>query len=214
MEKNHLLNLSEVLFASSDKKESKLLSHLLKEKTIRKIAPKIYTSNLKEAPENIVKRNLFIILGKLYPKAVISHRSAIEFMPTPHGHIFLTYTYSKKVLLPGVTVHLMEGKGGMPEDTPFIEGLYLSRQERAFLENLQISKKKGEESKVLSRNIIEEKLDAIIRTNGETAINELRDKARKIAETLDMQTEFEKLNQIISALLATHPSHIANLSIL
>lgn len=142
MEKNHLLNLSEVLFASSDKKESKLLSHLLKEKTIRKIAPKIYTSNLKEAPENIVKRNLFMILGKLYPKAVISHRSAIEFMPTPHGHIFLTYTYSKKVLLPGVTVHLMEGKGGMPEDTPFIEGLYLSRQERAFLENLQISKKK------------------------------------------------------------------------
>lgn len=208
MKKNPPLHISEVLFASADKKESKALARMVKEGVIRKISPKVYTSNLTDAPENIVRRNLFIILGRLFPKAVISHRSAIEFQPTPDGHIFLTYSYTRNVSLPGITVHLMEGKGGMPEDTPFIEGLYLSRQERAFLENLQVSKKKGEESKTLPQQVIEEKLEAIVRTNGEVALNELRDRARDISETLGMKLEYEKLNRIISALLTTHPSKV------
>lgn len=161
-----------------------------------------------DQPENIIRRNIFIILGKLYPQAVISHRSAFEFKPTPGGHIFLTYTYTKNISLPGITIHLMEGKGGMPEDTPFIEGLYLSRPERAFLENMQISRKQGDGSKTLPQQTIEEKLEIIIRTNGEAAINELRDKSREVASVLDMGPEFEKLNTIISALLATHPAQI------
>ncbi len=208
MKKNPHLHLSEVLFASADKAESKALSKMQKEGTIRKIATRVYTSNLTDSPENITKRNLFIILGRLFPKAVISHRSAFEFQPTPDGHIFLTYSYSRNISLPGITVHLLEGKGGMPEDTPFIEGLYLSRPERAFLENLQISKKKGGESKALPQQVIEEKLETIIRTNGEEALNELRDKARTIAEALDMNVEFEKLNKLISALLSTKTSKI------
>lgn len=208
MEKNLRIQLQELLFASSDKAESKRIAKFIKEGMIRKIAPKIYTSNLTDQPENIIRRNIFIILGRLYPKAVISHRSAFEFKPTAGGHIFLTYSYTKNISLPGITVHLMEGKGGMPEDTPFIEGLYLSRPERAFLENLQISRRQGEESKTLPQQIIEEKLEIIIRTNGEAAINELRDKSRNVASALNMEPEFEKLNLIISALLATHPARI------
>lgn len=55
------------------------------------------------------KRNLFIILKHLFPKAVISHRSAFEFQSTPGEHIFLTYSYIRNIFLPGVTIHLMEG---------------------------------------------------------------------------------------------------------
>ena len=208
MEKNPHLYLSEVVFSSVDKAESRAISKMLKEGVIRKIAPRVYTSNLIDSPENIIKRNLFTILGHLFPKAVISHRSAFEFQPTPGGHIFLTYSYSRNVFLPGVMVHLMEGHGGMPDDIPFIEGLYVSRQERAFLENMQVSKRKGDESKTLPQQVIEEKLEAIIRTNGEDALNTLRDKAREIAENLHMKEEFEKLNKIISALLSTRASNI------
>lgn len=208
MEINPRIQLQEVLFASSDKVESKRIGKLVKAGVIKKIAPKIYTSNLADQPENIIRRNIFIILGRLYPRAVISHRSAFEFKPTNGGHIFLTYSYTKNISLPGITVHLMEGKGGMPEDTPFIEGLYLSRPERAFWENMQVSRKQGDESKTLPQQTIEEKLEVIIRTNGEIAINELRDKAQGIAAALNMEIEFEKLNTIISALLATHPAKI------
>ena len=208
MKKNPHLYLSEVLFASADKAESRAISKMLKESVIRKIATRVYTSNLTDPPETIIKRNLFIILGHLYPHAVISHRSAIEFQPTPSGHIFLTYSYNRNIYLPGITVHLMEGQAGMSNDTPFIEGLYVSRQERAFLENMQISKKKGDASKTLPQDVIEEKLEAIIRTNGEEALNALRDRARDIAESLNMKEEFEKLNKIISALLSTQSSNI------
>lgn len=208
MEKNIPLHLQEIIFATSDLAESKRLSKLVKEGAIRKIASKIYTPNFNDAPETIVKRNLFMILGRLYPKAVISHRSAFEFAPTNSGDIFLTYTYTKNISLPGVTVHLMEGKAGLDEDVPFIEGLYASQRERAFLENMQVSRKSGAVSKTLPRKEIEDKLEQFIRVNGNDAVNALRDKARELSKLLDMEDEFEKLSNIISALLSTRSSDI------
>lgn len=198
----------ELIFATSDKASSKRLTLLIKNNKVRKIATRVYTTNMDDDAAVIVRRNLFTILGRLYPKAVISHRSAFEFKPTPAGHIFLTYNYTRKVSLPGLTVHLMEGHGGLPEDTPFIEGLYLSRPERAFLENMQVVRRSGDASKVLPQTMIEEKLETIARTNGEEALNELRDKARSLSVVLGMQDEFERLNNLIGALLSTRPSAV------
>ena len=118
MEKNPPLHLQEILFATSDKAGSARLTALSKAGRIRKIAQKVYTSNLTDTPEAIVGRNLFMILGHLFPKAVISHRSAFEFKPTETGDIFLTYSYTRNIPLPGLTVHLIEGKDGLPDDTP------------------------------------------------------------------------------------------------
>uniref|UniRef100_UPI00404791D0 hypothetical protein n=1 Tax=Algoriphagus sp. TaxID=1872435 RepID=UPI00404791D0 len=50
---------------------------------------------------------------------------------------------------------------------------------------------------------LEERLEQIIRVNGEDELNQLRDRARIISLQLDMSQEFEKLNRIISALLTT-----------
>ncbi len=208
MEKNPPLHLQEILFATSDKAGSARLTALSKAGRIRKIAQKVYTSNLTDTPETIVGRNLFMILGHLFPKAVISHRSAFEFKPTETGDIFLTYSYTRNITLPGITVHLIEGKDGLSDDTPFIEGLYASQRERAFLENMQVSRRQGSKSKTLPRTMIEEKLEQMIRVNGEDGINTFRDRARELAEQLDMQEEFEKLNRIISALLSTKPTNV------
>ena len=97
MEKSPNTNekLPEILVAIGDKKHSYYLSALVKKGQIRKIAPKIYTSNLTDSDENIVRRNLFLILGRLFPKAVVSHRSAFEMKPTVTGDFFLTYKYTK-----------------------------------------------------------------------------------------------------------------------
>ncbi len=208
MEKNPPLHLQEILFATSEKSGSARLTALLKDGKIRKIAQKIYTSNLTDTPEAIVGRNLFMILGHLFPKAVISHRSAFEFKPTETGDIFLTYSYTRNIALPGITVHLIEGKDGLPDDTPFIEGLYASQRERAFLENMQVSRRQGSKSKILPQAVIEEKLEQLIRVNGEDGINAFRDRARELAEQLGMQEEFGKLNRIVSALLSTKPSSV------
>ena len=44
-----------------------------------------------DAPEEIIRRNVFYILGQLYPHAVISRRPAFELKPTDGGDVFLTY---------------------------------------------------------------------------------------------------------------------------
>jgi hypothetical protein len=48
------------------------ISKLVKEKKLKKIAPRIYTANLLDSESSIIRRNLFFILGKLYPGAVLS----------------------------------------------------------------------------------------------------------------------------------------------
>lgn len=88
------LNISEILFAGIDMSESKR-KKMVNEGSIRKITSKIYTPNMEDSLEDIVKRNVFRILGFLFPHAVISHRSAFELKPTEAGDIYLTYEYTK-----------------------------------------------------------------------------------------------------------------------
>lgn len=202
-----LVNTFEVLMATSNKSESSKRTGMIKNGTLRKIAPKIYTTNMKDSPNEIVARNLFYILGHLYPHAVISHRSAFELRPTDTGDIFLTYSYSKKISLPGVTVHLLQGPMGTEYDMPFIENLYVSSNERRILENLKKGRvRSGSMSKSLPREIIEEYLEKILQVNGEQGLNMFRDKARQMAKLLTMEAEFDILNSIVGALLATKPS--------
>jgi len=110
---------------SSEKNESRRLTALLKEKSIRKIAPRIYTSNLEEESAVIIKRNWFCILAHLFPNGLLSHRSALEFKPTSEGHIFLTYPYASNVSLPGITVHLLKGPSPIAGDNPFFDNLLI-----------------------------------------------------------------------------------------
>ena len=129
-------------------------------------------------------------------------------MPTSTNNIYVTYSYTKKIRLPGVTINFIKGKGPIDGDNKFFGELYASSKARAFLENLQITKKIGPDSKSLGLPQIEEQLDDILRINGEGGLNQIRDKARELAKILDMLREFELLNKIIGALLTTKPSKI------
>lgn len=204
-----MTNVSEIVMASSEKSVSSQKTSLIKKGSLRKIAPKVYTSNMEDNPEDIVARNIFYILGQLYPKAVISHRSAFELKPTDTKEIFLTYSYTKNISLPGITVHLLEGPMGTDHDMPFIENLYVSSSERRILENLQQSRaRNGSVSKCLPREFVEDTLEKMLQVNGESGINSFRDKAKAISNEIGMEKEFEILNSIISALLTTKTSAI------
>lgn len=197
-------NILEVFVSSSGVRNTEQL----KEGKLRKIAPRLYTTNMDDAPEDIIRRNVFYILGQLYPHAVISHRSAFELKPTKDGDIYLTYTYTKNIKLPGIKVHLMKGPMGTNHDMPFIENLYISSTERRMLENLQKGRTRDSASKCLPRTYIEENLEKMLVVNGETGINDFRDNAKEIAKQLNMTAEFETLNSIIGALLSTKPLRI------
>ncbi|MBL4649431.1 MAG: Fic family protein [Aureispira sp.] len=208
MEKNLPVHLQEIIFGSSDPTISMQISKLEKKGQIRKIAPRLYSGNLEDSPEVIVRRNLYSILGHRYPNAVLSHRSALEFKPTSTGQVFLTYTYTKKVQLPGITIRILEGEKPIEGDKILSGNLYVSQKARALLENLQSSRKQGADSKTLTVADIEERLEQTVRVHGEEELNKLRDCAKGISEKLEMAKEFKKLDKIISALLRTHPSRI------
>lgn len=200
--------LPELIFSSSNPEVSREISKMEKKGVIRKIAPRIYTSNLEEFPSKIIQRNIFQILGNLYPGGLLSHRSALEFKPTEDSQIFLTYTYSKKIELPGIILNFFNGEKPIERDYKFVGELYVSSQERAFLENLQSSRKTGRLSKNLPLEELENKLEKIFLIKGEQGLNDFRDNARVISIKLGMQSEFTKLNKIIGALLKTRPSNL------
>lgn len=194
--------LQEIIVGS--KERSREIGKLEKRGLLRKIAPRLYTSSMEEPPEKIVRRNWYRILSDLYPEAFLSHRSALERMPTPSGHIYLTHTYTDIIKLPGLTLHFLKGPAPiLPGDEVFFGTLRASGLARAWLENLQPSRGSGEESKTLTRAALEEKIESFLRVKGEDALNKVRDTARHIAPLLGMDKELTALNSLLSALLGT-----------
>jgi hypothetical protein len=193
--------LQEIIVGTT--KRSKEIRKLESQDLIRKIAPRIYTSNLEETPEKIIRRNWYRAVSDLFSDAFLSHRSALERMPTPEGHLYLTRSYKNTVELPGLTLHFSRGPAPLEDDLPFFGNLKVSSLARAWLENLQRTRGSGEEAKTLKREQLEEKIEAFLRVKGEGSVNQARDRARAIAPLLGMEKEFTALNQLITDLLGT-----------
>ena len=199
---------SEIVFSSSDSMLSHQISRYIKDGKLRKIAPRIYTTNMVDSDENIVRRNVISILEWRFPGFVISHRSAKEMKTTQNGEIFITGTYNRRFdSIPGIVVNVMAGPQPDKKDLPFGR-IFVSGEYRWMLENMQSARKTGESSKVLPVAEIEKRLEGVMLAGGESAMNDYRDSLRETAERLGMQAEFEKLNKLISALLSTHSSDI------
>jgi len=193
----------EVIVSAGDKNATQSISRAVKAGTLRKIASKIYSSNLEDAPENIIKRHRYQILGSLFPKGIISHRSAFDGGISSDGTVILTYKYTKTVTLPGLTIRLIKGPGPDSEDTPFLENLYISSRGRTFLENISASRQRQGFIKTVSQHVLEERLDRMARIYGPEELNRLRDQAREIATRLDMKKEFYVLDKLIGSFLGT-----------
>ncbi|MCD8386947.1 MAG: hypothetical protein LUD17_08655 [Bacteroidales bacterium] len=203
------INLNrEILFGSSDPEVSRSIASLVAKGKIRKLGPKIYTTNLIDEPANIIRRNLIDILGKRYPGAVISHRSAHEMRPTSKGEFFLTSTRKARVTdLPGIVINIAKGPAGQPTDISF-NGLFISSEHRWMLECMQSTRKSGDSSKVLPIEKIENRLEKILLIGGKDRLNAYRDRLKSTANELGFQKEFDRINKIISTLLNTHSSSI------
>jgi hypothetical protein len=171
---------------------------------LRQIGSKLYTKNLADAPEQIVRRHLWPLVGSYAPGALVADRTAIENVPASDGSIFVVADRKRDIVLPGLTIKPRKGPGPLDTDRPFIGGLRLSSVARAYLDNMAPSRRRsGEVSRTLGREEIEQRLDDLIRRNGPEAANRLRDEARRIAPLLGREAEFAALEKLIGALLGT-----------
>lgn len=196
------LDLPEVFV--SDKTMTSQVYRELQLGKLRKLASKLYTRNLTDSPEVIVKRHVWELVAQYFPNALIADRTALEYMPSNDGAIFIISEKKRSVQLPGIHIKPRRGVAALDSDRPFISGLFLSSQARAYLENMRSSRVRGKTvRRTLTRKEIEGKLDSILRSSDEKALLSLRDEARALAPTLSLQREAKRLDQIIGTLLGT-----------
>lgn len=171
---------------------------------LRKLGSRLYTRNLDEDPEALVKRNWYHLITAYYPDALITDRTALENRPAEDGSICLISDKKRDTELPGIVFRPRKGPPPLESDKPFVGGARLASTARAFLENMKPSRARGGRvPRTLPREEIEERLDAILRGQGEEALNRLRDEARMSAAALNLDEEFQELDKIIGALLGT-----------
>lgn len=197
--KHHLVG--EIVQSTANATLTNAVSEAVKTGELKNLTSNIYTTAVKEQDEVIIRRNLYVVLGLLYPGAVISHRSAIEAGPRD-GNIVLSHTYTKKIRLPGITIHLLKGQGPQEGDMPFVGGLHLSSPERSWLENLRSTKDRGFR-KTLTLENLELQLDDYLRVHGEEAFRERIEKAHLLAKKMGFNQEIVKFQNIVEALLGT-----------
>lgn len=187
--------LGELLISDGTATLGIAINEAIKSGKLRKLAPTIYTTAIEDSDELIIKRNLYTVLGVLYPDAIISHRSAIEIGPR-NGHIVLTYKYTKKIRLPGITVHLMKGMGPLPGDIPFEGGLNLASSERSWLENL-VPTKAHDFRKTFTKKALDEYLVNFLDAYGLSEIDEKMSKAKRLSASLGFTAEIAELENMI-----------------
>lgn len=178
-----------------------------KEGKIRKISSKLFTTNMLDTIDNIVRRNLWEIVSLLYPQAIISDRTALELKPATDGSIFVISDKRRPTTIGYITIKPRQGQKPTDGDKTFMGKLHLPSTERALLENARITRTpKGEISRCFSKSELEEYLDQTLSRYGEKSLNKIRDSMRKISQELGMDEEFIKINNIIGSLLQTHES--------
>jgi fido (protein-threonine AMPylation protein) len=191
--------------------DSRWASRTAKRGEIRRLAQGLYTTNLQEPAEQLVRRRWYDVAALYFPEAVIVDRSAILAGPADDGSLFLDIGHRpvnpRPVELPGLTLRPRNGPGPVPGDTGFVD-LHISSPARAVLENLRPSRARAGVARTLSRAELEAHLDRLARIRGAQALNELRDDARSAAPALDALKQLTDLEDLIGALLGTRETNL------
>lgn len=182
----------------SGEADSATLSRAVSRGTLRRLASGIYTGRVNDDPGQVVRQNWVRIVEHEYPGAVLADRSVRWGGPDPDGVVTVVHPRWRPLELPGLTVRSRRGSADPTSDRPFGERLRIRSPARALLESIG-----GRNANRLSPIELEEWIDQIIATQGESTINRIRDEARQLAPKLGRQTALAHLDRLISAALTT-----------
>lgn len=198
--------LPPVLFPATSSAQRRWLAELKQAGRIRPVGPRLYASVPDRQVAEAVRGSWSAIVATLFPRALISHRTALEFTPTTDGEVFLTSTTNRDVRYPGLRLRFMRGPGPLADDPKFLT-VRASSRARAFLENLATTRATVR-TRALPRDDLEQRLEQILHVEGEAGLHSLRDRARQIAEALGWKAEFVRLDGLIGAFLGTRSGHV------
>ncbi len=199
--------LPPVLFPGISSTERRQLAELKAAGRIRSAGPRLYVSVSESETAATIRRSWSAIVARLFPHALITHRTALEFIPSPTGDVFITGRAKREVRYPGLTLKFLQGPGPLPDDPPFLN-IRSSSLPRALLENL--SARGTTHARVLPPEQLEARLESILHAGGESELDGIRDRAREIAQELGWGSQFKRLDKLIGALLGTRRARVSS----
>jgi Fic/DOC family/Protein of unknown function (DUF1488) len=170
---------------------------------LRRLAFRLYTTNLTEDPASLIRRRLWDVAAGFFPGGLVADRTALELAPAPDGSVFLVASRGGNVVLPGVTLRARRGAGPQPDDFTLRENLYCMSTARALLENMRPTRARSGVSRTLRRTEIETWLERFLRNSGKERLNALRDRIKTIAPKLKLEHAATALDDMIGTLLGT-----------
>lgn len=171
---------------------------------LRRLARGLYTRNLTDPPEQVIRQNLYEVVAALYPGALIADRSARLGRPTEDGSLFLVHDRATETELPGLVLRPRGGPGPVDSDLPLPAGLHMSSVPRALLENAALSRsRRGRASRTLTRRELEEWIELLLEQRGDEGLRVVRRQVRGLAPQLGLEEELGILDPLIGAVLGT-----------
>lgn len=199
--------LPPILFPGTSSTERRRLAELKAEGRIRLVGPRLYVSVPEAEAATTIQRAWSTIVARLFPDALITHRTALEFRPSPAGEVFINASSNREVKYPGLVLKFIRGPGPLRDDPRFLT-IRSSSLPRAFLENL--SRGRASPSRVVPIEEVEARLEKVLHVGGAAEINSLRDRAREIAGELGWNAELKRLDGVIGALLGTKRGKVSS----
>lgn len=179
---------------------------------LRRLARGLYTWNLDEPPERLLRRRWMDVSALYFPSAVLVDRSAVEARPASDGSLFLDSgpepAHPTPVRLPGLVLRPRAGPGPLDGDMQF-GLLHRSGEARTALDNVRPSRARSGVARTLNTAELEEWLERIARNRGEDDLLRIRDEARELAPALGAEDEQRRLDELIAALLGSGDSRLA-----
>ena len=194
---------NEIVF-SGDQPASTISARVARGELVR-LATGVYTSSVVSPPDQVVRSNWPMIVGRLFPEATITDRSARTGAPVD-GVLYLTHDARPRDLkLPGLKVRARRGARPQPGDAPYPGGLHLASKARGLAENCLPSRSRG----VNRRRTFDERelgdwIDYIRQNEGAEEIRSYRHAADAMADRLGVSPDgLATIKSLIGVALGT-----------
>ncbi len=174
---------------------------------LTRLARGIYTTDVDSDPSDAVGRGWREIVGRRFPGAVVTDRSAKWAQPHD-GYLFVASEREAVLELPGITVVSRKGPGPIEGDIAMGAGVHLASRQRALLDNTRPTRKRRERPPAtLARADLADWIDHLCAVDGPEAVSGYRDRAETLADALGATAErVETLNELVGAALGTRAS--------
>jgi fido (protein-threonine AMPylation protein) len=174
---------------------------------LMRLARGVYSTEVDADPSDVVRRAWREIVGRRFPDAVVTDRSAVWAQPND-GYLFIASARDGSLELPGLVVVSRKGPGAIEGDIAMGGGVHLASRPRALLDNTRPTRKRTDRPPAtLARAELADWIGHLCAVDGVEQVSAYRDIAEALAETLEVSpARVETLNEIVGAALGTRDS--------